>query len=104
MFSPPEMIRSRMRSCKYTYPSVSRYPASPVCSHPCSSTAAAIDEQGWLHTGDAGYLDTDGYVYLQDRIRDLIISGGENIYPAEIEQAISSHPAVREVAVIGVPD
>ena len=57
-----------------------------------------------MHTGDAGYIDDRGYLFLQDRFKDLIVSGGENIYPAEIERAIASHPAVSEVAVIGVPD
>ncbi|MDE2362949.1 MAG: fatty acid--CoA ligase [Hyphomicrobiales bacterium] len=59
---------------------------------------------GWLRTGDAGYLDEDGYVYVHDRVKDMIISGAENIYPAEVENAIFGHPAVAEVAVIGVPD
>jgi long-chain acyl-CoA synthetase len=59
---------------------------------------------GWVHTGDAGYLDEDGYVYVSDRIKDMIISAGENIYPAEIESVLSGHPAVAEAAVIGVPD
>jgi acyl-CoA synthetase (AMP-forming)/AMP-acid ligase II len=68
------------------------------------ATAEALDAEGWLHTGDAGYLDPDGYLYLQDRVKDMIISGGENIYPAEVENAIFGHPAVAEVAVIGVPD
>jgi acyl-CoA synthetase (AMP-forming)/AMP-acid ligase II len=68
------------------------------------ATAEALDAQGWLRTGDAGYLDTDGYLYLQDRVKDMIISGGENIYPAEVENAIFGHPAVAEVAVVGVPD
>jgi acyl-CoA synthetase (AMP-forming)/AMP-acid ligase II len=58
---------------------------------------------GWLRTGDAGYLK-DGYLYIHDRIKDMIISGGENIYPAEVENALASHPAVAECAVIGVPD
>ena len=57
-----------------------------------------------MRTGDAAYMDEDGYVYIQDRIKDMIISGGENIYPAQVESAIYGHPAVAEVAVIGVPD
>jgi len=68
------------------------------------ATAETVDAEGWLRTGDAGYLDADGYLYLQDRIKDMIISGGENIYPAEVENAIFGHPAVAEVAVVGVPD
>ncbi len=59
---------------------------------------------GWIHTGDAGYLDEAGYIYICDRIKDMIIYAGENVYPAEIENAISGHSAVAEVAVIGVPD
>ena len=62
-----------------------------------------IDPDGWLHTGDAGIMDADGYVYIQDRIKDMIISGGENVYPAEVESAIYGHPAILEVAVIGIP-
>ena len=59
---------------------------------------------GWLHTGDIGYLDESGYLYIMDRSKDMIISGGENIYPREIEEVLIRHPAVREVAVIGAPD
>jgi acyl-CoA synthetase (AMP-forming)/AMP-acid ligase II len=58
----------------------------------------------WYRSGDAGYLDEAGYLYLRDRIKDMIISGGENIYPAEIEDVICDHQAVLEAAVIGVPD
>lgn len=68
------------------------------------ATAATVDSDGWLRTGDAGYIDADGYIFIQDRIKDMIISGGENIYPAEVENAVHGHPDVAEVAVIGVPD
>ena len=68
------------------------------------ATARTIDRDGWLRTGDAGYMDKDGYVYIHDRIKDMIISGGENIYPAEVESALCDHPDVAEAAVIGVPD
>ena len=59
---------------------------------------------GWLHTGDIGYMDKNGYLFLMDRSKDMIITGGENVYPREIEEVIARHPAVREGVVIGVPD
>ena len=68
------------------------------------ATAAALTPDGWYRSGDGGHLDTDGYVYVTDRIKDMIISGGENIYPAEIERVLAEHPAIADVAVIGVPD
>jgi len=67
------------------------------------ATEETIDAEGWLRTGDAGYLDEDGYLYIHDRVKDMIISGGENIYPAEVENALYAHPKVADVAVIGVP-
>jgi long-chain acyl-CoA synthetase len=66
-------------------------------------TAATLRD-GWVHTGDAGFFDEDGYLHVCDRVKDMIIYAGENIYPAEVENALSDHPAVQEVAVIGVPD
>ncbi|MFI1918046.1 long-chain-fatty-acid--CoA ligase [Nocardia sp. NPDC020380] len=66
-------------------------------------TAAAVRD-GWMHTGDGGYMDERGYVFIVDRIKDMIITGGENVYSAEVENALSSHPAVALCAVIGVPD
>jgi HIP---CoA ligase len=68
------------------------------------ATAEAIDAQGWLHTGDVGVLDARGYLRITDRIKDIFIVGGFNCYPAEIERLLSEHPAVAQVAVIGVPD
>ena len=67
-------------------------------------TKKTIDTDGWLRTGDAGYLDDDGYLYIHDRVKDMVISGGENIYPAEVEDAIFSHENIADVAVIGIPD
>ncbi len=58
---------------------------------------------GWYHSGDAGYLDADGYLFLVDRVKDMIVTGGENVYSVEVENAIASHPAVAQVAVIGIP-
>jgi long-chain acyl-CoA synthetase len=58
---------------------------------------------GWYHSGDAGYLDSDGYLFLVDRVKDMIVTGGENVYSVEVENAIASHPAVEQVAVIGIP-
>jgi acyl-CoA synthetase (AMP-forming)/AMP-acid ligase II len=67
------------------------------------ATARAV-QGDWFFTGDAGYLDDRGYLYIYDRVKDMIVSGGENIYPAEVESALFGHPAVADVAVIGVPD
>jgi acyl-CoA synthetase (AMP-forming)/AMP-acid ligase II len=65
-------------------------------------TAEAFRD-GWYHTGDAGYLDEEGYLFLVDRVKDMIVTGGENVYSTEVESAISTHPAVAQVAVIGIP-
>ncbi|KZX60627.1 hypothetical protein A3709_00725 [Halioglobus sp. HI00S01] len=67
------------------------------------ATAANLTD-GWVHTGDAGYMDDEGYLYLKDRMKDMVVSGGENIYPVEVENALAKHEAVQDVAVIGVPD
>lgn len=67
------------------------------------ASAEAIMPGGWLRTGDAAYQDSEGYVYMFDRFKDMIISGGENIYPAEVENVMNGHPAVKEVGVIGIP-
>ncbi len=58
---------------------------------------------GWLHTGDGGYLDDDGFLFIVDRVKDMIISGGENVYSAEVENALYQHAAVSQCAVIGIP-
>ena len=65
---------------------------------------AAVMQDGWYKTGDAGFRDKDGLLYIVDRVKDMIITGGENVYSAEVEQALAKHPAVRQCAVIGVPD
>jgi acyl-CoA synthetase (AMP-forming)/AMP-acid ligase II len=67
------------------------------------ATAQAI-RQGWFHTGDAGYVNEEGFIFLKDRIKDMIITGGENVCPAEVEAVLMEHPEVLECAVIGVPD
>ena len=77
---------------------------SPGYWHKPQDTAAAFDADGWLHTGDAGYLDEEGFVFLTDRIKDMIVTGAENVYPIEVESALADHPDVADVAVIGVPD
>ena len=69
-----------------------------------AATRAAFFEGGWLRTGDAAYMDEDGFVYVHDRVKDMIVTGAENVYPAEVENALYGHPAIADVAVIGVPD
>src|SRR5690606_36872215 len=68
-----------------------------------AATDAVIDAEGWFHTGDVGQADADGFVYVVDRVKDMVITGGENVYPAEVENVLYRHPAVAEVAVLGLP-
>ncbi len=68
------------------------------------ATAAAIDTEGWFHSGDVGYLDEDGFLFICDRLKDMVISGGENVYPAEVESVLYKHDSIAEVAVLGLPD
>jgi long-chain acyl-CoA synthetase len=68
------------------------------------ATTSVLSEDGWFRTGDAGWLDGDGYLFLHDRLKDMIVSGGENIYPAEVENVLLSHPAIADAGAIGVPD
>ncbi len=68
------------------------------------ATAETIDSEGWLHTGDIGVMDEQGYLKITDRMKDMFITGGFNVYPAEIENLMSNHKAIAQVAVVGVPD
>jgi fatty-acyl-CoA synthase len=67
-------------------------------------TGEAIDADGWMHTGDLARMDEDGYLVIEGRIKDMVIRGGENVYPREIEEFLYTHPAIQDVQVIGVPD
>ena len=71
--------------------------------HNREATGAVIDVDGWFHTGDIGQADQDGYVYVVDRLKDMVITGGENVYPAEVEAVLYHHPAIADVAVLGTP-
>jgi long-chain acyl-CoA synthetase len=68
------------------------------------ATSEAINDDGWFHSGDMGKVDEDGYFFIVDRKKELIIRGGYNVYPREVEEILYEHPAVQEVAVVGVPD
>jgi fatty-acyl-CoA synthase len=68
------------------------------------ATADAFDSDGWFHSGDIGYLDEDGFLFIVDRLKDMVISGGENVYPAEVERSLADMPGVTDVAVVGIPD
>lgn len=81
-----------------------RTPARMIGYWNLAEATAETLRDGWIVTGDAGYLDDEGYLYIHDRIKDMIISAGENVYPAEVENVLAAHPAVADVAVIGVPD
>ncbi|WP_405093180.1 AMP-binding protein [Micromonospora sp. NBC_01392] len=69
-----------------------------------TATSAAFDSDGWFHSGDIGYVDEDGYLFIVDRLKDMIISGGENVYPAEVEAVLADFPGALDVAVVGIPD
>jgi long-chain acyl-CoA synthetase len=68
------------------------------------NTRKTLEPDGWMHTGDLGYMDADGFVFVTGRIKELIIKGGENIAPREIDEAFLKHPAVLEAAAVGIPD
>jgi fatty-acyl-CoA synthase len=72
--------------------------------HRDPAATAAASAHGWLHTGDIGYLDDDNYLFIVDRAKDMVITGGFNVYSTEVEQALMQHPAVQDCAVIGLPD
>ena len=77
---------------------------TPGSWHLPEATRAVIDDDGWFRTGDAAYLDEEGFLFICDRVKDMIISGGENVYPAEVESGLMRHSAIAEVPVIGAPD
>ncbi|SVA93896.1 uncharacterized protein METZ01_LOCUS146750, partial [marine metagenome] len=67
-------------------------------------TAETIDQDGWLHTGDIGIMDSNGYLDITDRKKDMIITGGFNVYPAEVENSLMNHPEIAQIAIVGAPD
>ena len=77
---------------------------TPGCFDNPEATRATFTEDGWLRSGDIGRRDGEGYYFIVDRIKDMYVSGGENVYPAEVERVLHSHPDVLEAAVVGVPD
>ena len=100
----PETGRRRStRNCRRTlHPRL--FGDARILGQPGEATGAAIDAARWMHTGDLAIMRDDGSVNISGRIKDMIIRGGENIYPREVEEFLYTHPAVREVQVIGVPD
>ncbi len=112
---PAEMSRAKLGSAgrPYFYTDVRlgesgeiqlRGPSIMAGYHGLPEASSQTLADGWLHTGDVGRCDPDGYYYVVDRLKDMIITGGENVYPAEVEDVLHSHPAVVEAAVIGIPD
>jgi acyl-CoA synthetase (AMP-forming)/AMP-acid ligase II len=83
---------------------ISRSPGNTVGYWNNTEATRAALRGGWMHTGDLGYFDENGYLFVADRLKDMVVSGGENVYPREVEDVIYEHPDVYEVAVIGVPD
>lgn len=81
-----------------------RSPANMLGYHHRAEATAATLRDGFVHTGDAGHLDAEGYVFVSDRVKDMIVCGGEKVYPAEVESVLAGHPAIAEIGVIGVPD
>jgi acyl-CoA synthetase (AMP-forming)/AMP-acid ligase II len=127
MDAPPAERRQRIRSAGRAFPWVElsvRDPATgaavpagaigevwtrseqntPGYAGNAEATQELLTPDGWLRTGDAGYLDADGYLFLTDRLKDMIVTGGENVYPAEVEAVLREHENVRDVAVVGLPD
>ena len=120
-----DSVRGKLRSCGRPYPGIGLRVVDPkgetlptgqvgeiVIQGPCAmkgywrnpeATRAAFFDGGWLRTGDAGYFDQEGFLYIYDRVKDMIVTGAENVYPAEVENALFGHPAIADVAVIGVP-
>src|SRR3546814_1118475 len=105
LFPYPTLFRSmivprgtRGELCTRGYSVMSGYWDDPA------RTAEAIDAAGWMHTGDLATIDDEGYCNIVGRIKDMVIRGGENVYPREIEEFLYSHPKIRDVQVIGVPD